>query len=209
MESKSSAAVYYNNCEGNKHASDWVHLFCWQTSWWILFSGTFWGAIAEEIAAAEPPTGFQGALSIHHWSVASFYDCQFWFSFASCFDSYAGLISWLFPPAIAAGVYFNVPVILNVNNSHLSITINEERFNLQINWLLFLDINSAYAILIYFEEEVILNSNSYISFRGSTYTLEQVYLQSYFALLRWINPINPTTLNLRYTIWRGELETSW
>ncbi|KAI4317930.1 hypothetical protein L6164_025756 [Bauhinia variegata] len=41
--------------------------------------GTFWEAIAEEIAAAEPPTGFQG------------------------------LISWLFPPAIAAGVFFNVP----------------------------------------------------------------------------------------------------
>ncbi|QHO48420.1 Photosynthetic NDH subunit of subcomplex B 5 [Arachis hypogaea] len=42
--------------------------------------GVFWSAIAEEIAAAEPPTGFQG------------------------------LISWLFPPAIAAGFFFNVPV---------------------------------------------------------------------------------------------------
>ncbi|KAL1370197.1 hypothetical protein HN51_000491 [Arachis hypogaea] len=41
--------------------------------------GVFWSAIAEEIAAAEPPTGFQG------------------------------LISWLFPPAIAAGFFFNVP----------------------------------------------------------------------------------------------------
>ncbi|KAG4914194.1 hypothetical protein JHK82_054775 [Glycine max] len=41
--------------------------------------GTFWGSIAEEMAAAEPPTGFQG------------------------------IISWLFPPAIALGVYFNVP----------------------------------------------------------------------------------------------------
>ncbi|MED6179583.1 Photosynthetic NDH subunit of subcomplex B 5, chloroplastic [Stylosanthes scabra] len=41
--------------------------------------GVFWSAIAEEIAAAEPPTGFQG------------------------------LISWLFPPAIAAAYYFNVP----------------------------------------------------------------------------------------------------
>ncbi|WVY98238.1 hypothetical protein V8G54_030389 [Vigna mungo] len=41
--------------------------------------GTFWGSIMEEIAAAEPPTGFQG------------------------------LMSWLFPPAIALGVYFNVP----------------------------------------------------------------------------------------------------
>ncbi|RDX75489.1 Photosynthetic NDH subunit of subcomplex B 5, chloroplastic, partial [Mucuna pruriens] len=41
--------------------------------------GTFWGSIAEEIAAAEPPTGFQG------------------------------IISWLFPPAIVAGVLFNVP----------------------------------------------------------------------------------------------------
>nr|ACU15726.1 unknown [Glycine max] len=41
--------------------------------------GTFWGSIKEEMAEAEPPTGFQG------------------------------LISWLFPPAIALGVYFNVP----------------------------------------------------------------------------------------------------
>ncbi|XP_030541221.2 photosynthetic NDH subunit of subcomplex B 5, chloroplastic [Rhodamnia argentea] len=41
--------------------------------------GTFWGAIAEDIAAVEPPTGFQG------------------------------LISWLFLPAVAAGMYFDVP----------------------------------------------------------------------------------------------------
>ncbi|KAJ7954801.1 NAD(P)H dehydrogenase 18 [Quillaja saponaria] len=41
--------------------------------------GTFWGAIAEEVAATEPPTGFQG------------------------------LISWLFLPAIAAGMFFHVP----------------------------------------------------------------------------------------------------
>ncbi|XP_021291521.1 photosynthetic NDH subunit of subcomplex B 5, chloroplastic [Herrania umbratica] len=41
--------------------------------------GTFWGAIADDIAAIEPPTGFQG------------------------------LISWLFLPAIAAGMFFNVP----------------------------------------------------------------------------------------------------
>ncbi|KAK7345940.1 hypothetical protein VNO77_16556 [Canavalia gladiata] len=41
--------------------------------------GTFWGSIMEDITAAEPPTGFQG------------------------------FISWLFPPAIIAGVYFNVP----------------------------------------------------------------------------------------------------
>nr|AFK34052.1 unknown [Lotus japonicus] len=41
--------------------------------------GTFWGSIAEDIAATEPPTGFQG------------------------------IISWLFPPAIAAGVFFDVP----------------------------------------------------------------------------------------------------
>ncbi|CAJ1966978.1 unnamed protein product [Sphenostylis stenocarpa] len=41
--------------------------------------GTFWGSVMEEIAAAEPPTGFQG------------------------------LMSWLFPPAIALGVYFDVP----------------------------------------------------------------------------------------------------
>ncbi|XP_054822085.1 photosynthetic NDH subunit of subcomplex B 5, chloroplastic [Prosopis cineraria] len=41
--------------------------------------GTFWGLLAEEIAAAEPPTGFQG------------------------------LISWLYPPAIAAGIFFHVP----------------------------------------------------------------------------------------------------
>ncbi|XP_061348996.1 photosynthetic NDH subunit of subcomplex B 5, chloroplastic [Gastrolobium bilobum] len=41
--------------------------------------GSFWGLIAEDIAATEPPTGFQG------------------------------LISLLFPPAIAAGVFFHVP----------------------------------------------------------------------------------------------------
>jgi len=35
--------------------------------------------------------------------------------FDSNFDSRAGLISWLFPPAIAAGVFFDVPVIQNVN----------------------------------------------------------------------------------------------
>ncbi|KAI6694181.1 hypothetical protein NL676_021891 [Syzygium grande] len=42
--------------------------------------GTFWGAIAEDIAAVEPPTGFQG------------------------------LISWLFLPVVAAGTYLDVRV---------------------------------------------------------------------------------------------------
>ncbi|KAL1535761.1 photosynthetic NDH subunit of subcomplex B 5, chloroplastic-like [Salvia divinorum] len=41
--------------------------------------GSFWGSIAEDYAAIGPPTGFQG------------------------------LISWLFLPAIAAGMYFDVP----------------------------------------------------------------------------------------------------
>uniref|UniRef100_A0A7N0TKE3 NAD(P)H dehydrogenase 18 n=1 Tax=Kalanchoe fedtschenkoi TaxID=63787 RepID=A0A7N0TKE3_KALFE len=41
--------------------------------------GTFWGAIAEAYASVEPPSGFQG------------------------------LISWLFPPAIVAGMYFEAP----------------------------------------------------------------------------------------------------
>ncbi|XWS08888.1 hypothetical protein CRYUN_Cryun40dG0039200 [Craigia yunnanensis] len=41
--------------------------------------GTFWGAIADDIDAIEPPTGFQG------------------------------LISWLFLPTVAAGMFFNVP----------------------------------------------------------------------------------------------------
>ncbi|GLT99490.1 hypothetical protein SLE2022_169270 [Rubroshorea leprosula] len=41
--------------------------------------GTFWGAIADDIAAVEPPSGFQG------------------------------FISWLFLPAVAAAMYFNVP----------------------------------------------------------------------------------------------------
>ncbi|XWS13757.1 hypothetical protein CRYUN_Cryun36dG0065700 [Craigia yunnanensis] len=41
--------------------------------------GTFWGAIADDIEAIEPPTGFQG------------------------------LISWLFLPTIAAGIIFNAP----------------------------------------------------------------------------------------------------
>ncbi|KNA08943.1 hypothetical protein SOVF_158130 [Spinacia oleracea] len=41
--------------------------------------GSFWGAVAEEYNSMDPPTGFQG------------------------------LISWLFLPAVAAGMYFNVP----------------------------------------------------------------------------------------------------
>lgn len=41
--------------------------------------GTFWGAIADDIRAVEPPSGFQG------------------------------LISWLFLPAVAVGLYFDVP----------------------------------------------------------------------------------------------------
>ncbi|XP_022147272.1 photosynthetic NDH subunit of subcomplex B 5, chloroplastic [Momordica charantia] len=41
--------------------------------------GTFWGAIADDIVAVGPPTGFQG------------------------------IISWLFLPAVAAGMYFNLP----------------------------------------------------------------------------------------------------
>ncbi|KAJ8549089.1 hypothetical protein K7X08_032796 [Anisodus acutangulus] len=40
---------------------------------------TFWGSIKEDYAAVAPPSGFQG------------------------------IISWLFLPAIAAGMYFNVP----------------------------------------------------------------------------------------------------
>ncbi|KAJ9556648.1 hypothetical protein OSB04_011262 [Centaurea solstitialis] len=40
---------------------------------------TFWGSIAEDYAAIDPPTGFQG------------------------------LISWLFLPAVALGMYLNVP----------------------------------------------------------------------------------------------------
>jgi len=45
----------------------------------------------EEITAAKPLTRFQGVFFI----IIYFY---------------AGLMSWLFPPAIALGVYFNVPV---------------------------------------------------------------------------------------------------
>ncbi|XP_004288424.1 PREDICTED: uncharacterized protein LOC101294400 [Fragaria vesca subsp. vesca] len=41
--------------------------------------GTFWGSIAEDVEGVGPPTGFQG------------------------------LISWLFPPAIAAAMYFHAP----------------------------------------------------------------------------------------------------
>ncbi|KAL2904751.1 Photosynthetic NDH subunit of subcomplex B 5 chloroplastic [Bienertia sinuspersici] len=41
--------------------------------------GSFWGEVANEYASMDPPTGFQG------------------------------LISWLFLPAVAAGMYFNVP----------------------------------------------------------------------------------------------------
>ncbi|XP_031255983.1 photosynthetic NDH subunit of subcomplex B 5, chloroplastic [Pistacia vera] len=41
--------------------------------------GSFWGAIADDVRATEPPSGFQG------------------------------FISWAFLPAVAAGMYFNVP----------------------------------------------------------------------------------------------------
>ncbi|KAL1199679.1 Photosynthetic NDH subunit of subcomplex B 5 [Cardamine amara subsp. amara] len=41
--------------------------------------GTFWGAIGDDIAAVDPPSGFQG------------------------------LISWMFLPAIATGMYFDAP----------------------------------------------------------------------------------------------------
>ncbi|KAH9609038.1 hypothetical protein KSS87_007652 [Heliosperma pusillum] len=41
--------------------------------------GSFWGAVADEYNSMEPPTGFQG------------------------------IMSWLFLPAIAAGMYYNVP----------------------------------------------------------------------------------------------------
>nr|XP_023884550.1 photosynthetic NDH subunit of subcomplex B 5, chloroplastic [Quercus suber]POF22602.1 photosynthetic ndh subunit of subcomplex b 5, chloroplastic [Quercus suber] len=43
--------------------------------------GTFWGAIADDIEAVGTPTGFQG------------------------------FISWLFLPAIAAGMFFQVPMV--------------------------------------------------------------------------------------------------
>eukprot|EP00262_Sarcandra_glabra_P002589 TRINITY_DN1297_c1_g2_i1.p1 TRINITY_DN1297_c1_g2~~TRINITY_DN1297_c1_g2_i1.p1 ORF type:complete len:164 (+),score=23.38 TRINITY_DN1297_c1_g2_i1:48-494(+) len=46
--------------------------------------GTFWEAVASEYAAAEPPSGFQG------------------------------IISWLFLPAMVAGLAYHVQVILNV-----------------------------------------------------------------------------------------------
>ncbi|KAF2313928.1 hypothetical protein GH714_020660 [Hevea brasiliensis] len=46
---------------------------------------TFWELIAEDINAVEPPTGFQG------------------------------FISWLFLPAVAAGMFFNVPAVEVVN----------------------------------------------------------------------------------------------
>jgi len=59
----------------------------------------------EEIAAAEPPTGFQGVFFIISHSI---FIIMVFFLIIIYF--YAGLMSWLFPPAIALGVYFNVPV---------------------------------------------------------------------------------------------------
>ncbi|CAN1797494.1 Photosynthetic NDH subunit of subcomplex B 5, chloroplastic [Linum perenne] len=52
--------------------------------------GSFWGAIADEIKGVEPPTGFQelNTLVMSEW---------------------AGMISWLFLPAMTAGMYFNIP----------------------------------------------------------------------------------------------------
>ncbi|XWS53891.1 hypothetical protein CRYUN_Cryun10bG0039000 [Craigia yunnanensis] len=47
--------------------------------------GTFWGAIADDIVAIEPLIGFQG------------------------------LISWLFLPAIVAGMFLSVSIISNLH----------------------------------------------------------------------------------------------
>ncbi|KAG6732740.1 photosynthetic NDH subunit of subcomplex B 5, chloroplastic [Carya illinoinensis] len=55
--------------------------------------GTFWGAIAEDIAAVEPPTGFQG------------------------------LISWLFLPAIATGMFMHVPMVYLFIGTGLFVTV--------------------------------------------------------------------------------------
>ncbi|CAN1310096.1 Photosynthetic NDH subunit of subcomplex B 5, chloroplastic [Linum perenne] len=56
----------------------------------LIDSGSFWGAIADEIKGVEPPTGFQelNTLVMSEW---------------------AGMISWLFLPAMTAGMYFNIP----------------------------------------------------------------------------------------------------
>ena len=49
--------------------------------------------------------------------------------------------------------------------------------------------------------------NVQLTCRGSICTLEQLYLLSYFAYLRWINLTNLTTLSLKYTTWREEFAT--
>jgi len=79
----------------------------------IFDLGTFWGAIAEDIAAAEPPTGFQGITSYIKHSPA--FDLQLIRGTRTnnllVQSLIAGLISWLFLPAVAAGMYFDVPVM--------------------------------------------------------------------------------------------------
>ncbi|KAI3804256.1 hypothetical protein L1987_25671 [Smallanthus sonchifolius] len=57
---------------------------------------TFWGSIKEDYAAINPPTGFQG------------------------------LISWLFLPSVALGMYLNVPVRLTLNFSSIKMLINRK-----------------------------------------------------------------------------------
>ncbi|XP_039043984.1 photosynthetic NDH subunit of subcomplex B 5, chloroplastic-like isoform X1 [Hibiscus syriacus] len=65
--------------------------------------GTFWGAIADDIQAIEPTTGFQ-AKSLHSLLLFSYINFVI-----DCFQLLAGLLSWLFLPAVAAGMFFNAP----------------------------------------------------------------------------------------------------
>nr|GFD02724.1 photosynthetic NDH subunit of subcomplex B 5, chloroplastic [Tanacetum cinerariifolium] len=53
----------------------------------VHIAATFWGSIAEDYAAVSPPSGFQG------------------------------LISWLFLPSVALGMYLDVPVRFKLNSS--------------------------------------------------------------------------------------------
>lgn len=80
-----------------------------------LSVGGFWEAVVAEYQAAEPPTGFQGEMVEIVWFSCFFLTTTFCIPLMlnhqvlSC-RFLAGLISWLFLPAVTAGLAYHVPV---------------------------------------------------------------------------------------------------
>ena len=69
---------------------------------------TFWGSIAEDYAAVSPPSGFQGTSASDNLFVLI--TNSFIVTHIDFLLHVPGLISWLFLPSVALGMYLNVPV---------------------------------------------------------------------------------------------------